>query len=252
MVSVATRILANPVQPGHVALTFMGQAGFILKDSCGRLTAVDLYLSDCTARIAGFKRLMPKVLEPSELTFRTVITTHAHPDHFDYDAIPLLTCPDETAFYSSLQGVEEAKKLQIQKTKLLERGGVYHEDGLTIEAVYCDHGELARDAVGLILTVEGKTIYVAGDTAFRPEMIGDIAARHIDVMVAPINGAFGNLNEEECVKYASVIKPELTIPCHYWCFGEHGGNPGLFAEKMKELLPDARYLCMYMGETVML
>ncbi|MCQ2425219.1 MAG: MBL fold metallo-hydrolase [Lachnospiraceae bacterium] len=250
MVSVATKILTERVRPGEVGFFFMGQAGFILKDSEGRLTAVDLYLTDGTARIAGFKRLMPRILEPSELVFDTVITTHAHPDHFDYDAIPILTEDTRTAFYSSAVGVEEAKKLQIEKTKLLERGGVYEEPGLKIEAVYCDHGELAKDAVGLILTLEGKTIYVAGDTAFRPEMIRDIAARHIDLMVAPINGAFGNLNERQCADYAGIVRPELIVPCHYWCFAEHGGDPGVFANIMKKDYPEIKYNCMYMGESI--
>jgi len=248
MVSVSTKILTQRVEPGQVALIFMGQAGFILKDSKGRLTAVDLYLSDGTERIAGFKRLMPKVIDPMDLTFDTVIVTHAHPDHFDYDAIPMMTCSPKTAFYTSLCGVEEAKKLQIEKAKLMERGGVYEEDGLKIEAVYCDHGELAADAVGLILTVEGKTFYVVGDSAYRPEMIADIAARDIDVMIAPINGAFGNLNEEQCAAYTDVVKPGLTVPCHFWCFGEHGGDPGKFASVMNEKYPENKYLCMYMGE----
>ena len=47
-----------------------------------------------------------------------------------------------------------------------------------------------------------------------------------------------------------MIGAELTIPCHYWNFAEHGGDPALFAETMKTQYPDLSYLLMRPGESI--
>lgn len=65
-------------------------------------------------------------------------------------------------------------------------------------------------------------------------------------MIAPINGAFGNLNEEECVKLAEVLNPKIVIPCHYGMFASHGGNPGKFYDIIKNT--DNKFLMMAQGE----
>ena len=42
----------------------------------------------------------------------------------------------------------------------------------------------------------------------------------------------------------------LTIPCHYWNFAEHGGDPAAFAGIMKAEHPDLAYLLMRPGESI--
>ena len=71
-------------------------------------------------------------------------------------------------------------------------------------------------------------------------------------MILPINGAFGNLNEEQAARVIAALKPKLAVPCHYWNFAEHGGNPGVFQQKMKELAPDEKYHLMRQGEMMIL
>ena len=68
-------------------------------------------------------------------------------------------------------------------------------------------------------------------------------------MIMPINGAFGNMNEVEGAKAANLVKPKITIPCHFWNFAEHGGNPYIFAKEMKEKYVDLNYILMRVGET---
>ena len=177
------------------ALIFMGQAGFIIKDRDGLLYAVDVYLSDCCEREFGFKRLMPKLLEPDELIFDYILTTHAHYDHFDIDAIPRMMENGRTRLFTTSGGIEEARKLGIDKNAgLIEEGGRYVIGGVTLTAVFCDHGELAPDAVGFLIELYGKKILLCGDTAFRPEKISYLRDENIDWLFVPINGAFGNLN----------------------------------------------------------
>ena len=55
---------------------------------------------------------------------------------------------------------------------------------------------------------------------------------------------------EEGAKTAGIIRAGLTIPCHYWNFAEHGGDPAAFAERMKTQYPDLPYLLMRPGERI--
>ena len=100
-----------------------------------------------------------------------------------------------------------------------------------IRFVNCDHGTGAPDAVGVVVNVDGKTIYEAGDTCLRLDRTDEIP-HPLDILIAPINGAYGNLNEKDCSLLASVLKPKITIPCHYGMFASHHGDPGKFYEIM--------------------
>ena len=118
-----------------------------------------------------------------------------------------------------------------------------------INLINCDHGTGAPDAVGVIVTVDGKKIVEVGDTCLRLDRVSEYQSQgQIDVMIAPINGAYGNLNEEECSRLVEAVKPELTIPCHYGMFASHGGNPGNFYTVMTEQYPENKFLLMAQGE----
>lgn len=65
--------------------------------------------------------------------------------------------------------------------------------------------------VGYLITIEGKTIYHAGDTDIIPEM------RHlgkIDVALLPIGGRDFTMDLADAVLAAKKIKPNVVIPIH--------------------------------------
>lgn len=250
----AIRVLT--AKPGKTHLFSLGQAGYIIKSAGGQLLGIDMYLSECVERVeghTGFKRLLPKILDPFELTFDVVITTHPHFDHFDMDAIPQLMSNDKTKLYASLDCENEIKRLNMpgKNTVYVKPGDTYITGDFKIDFVNCDHGKGAPDAVGAVITVDGKRIYEAGDTCLRLDRASEYAAKGpFDVMIAPINGAYGNMNAEECAALADVLKPGLTVPCHYGMFASHGGDPGQFYGIMTEKYKDNRFLLMCMGESI--
>ena len=252
MTDFAERVLT--AQPGRTHLFSVGQAGFILKSRAGQTMAWDLYLSDAGERLEGhdgFKRLLPKILLPSELQFDTVIASHPHFEHFDPDSIPLLLSNPNTKLYASLECRKLTDRLVMQncKTVYIAPGETYYEGDFTFHFVSCDHGALAPDAVGAIISVDGKNIFFAGDTCLRLDRTEEyLSFGAIDILIAPINGAYGNLNEHDCVCLSKALSPSLTIPCHYGMFASHGGNPGLFRKYMQEECPENQYLLMRMGE----
>ena len=258
MSELSNYIMASPI--GKTYLFSTGQAGFIIKSSSGQMLAIDLYLSDCVERDeghVGFKRMLPKLLKPQDLNLDVVIATHPHLDHFDMDTIPELMSNGNTRLFCSV----DCEKL-VNRTELgyfnsnityVKPGDSHISGDFTIHFVNCDHGTGAPDAVGVIVEVDGKRIFEAGDTCLRLDRVEEVNQfGSIDVMIAPINGAYGNLNEEDCTKLSAAVKPKLTIPCHYGMFASHGGLPGKFYDIMRNEYPDQKLLIMTQGERLTL
>ena len=253
MENFAQTLLSTRVPQGKVGVFFLGQAGFAFKTADGELIALDPYLSNCCERYFGFKRLMPYVLDAREVIFDTLILTHAHFDHFDPDSIPTLMSSGRTRLVGAKDTAAECERLGIKDhLTFLGIGDATTAGGVTIKGIPCDHGELAPDALGILLTVGDKRIYVMGDTAYRPDYLENPEIQGVDLLILPINGAFGNLNEEQAVKVIATIKPAMAVPCHFWNFAEHGGDPGKFQKYMAELAPDAAYCLMRQGEGMLL
>ncbi|WP_027291979.1 MBL fold metallo-hydrolase [Robinsoniella sp. KNHs210] len=249
----AQKISSFHVPDGMIGIAFLGQAGFILKTTENKLIAIDPYLSDCCERYFGFKRLMPHILGASELIFDQIIVSHAHYDHFDPDSIPVLMSNGHTELIGAKDIKLECERLGIYKNvTYLTLDKTLVRSGVKVTGVRCDHGELAKDALGLLIEMERKRIYVTGDTSYRPDILENKSLQGTDLLILPINGAFGNLNEEEAVQVIKKLRPVLTVPCHYWNFAEHGGNPGVFQEKMKEIVPEISYQLMRQGEMMLL
>ena len=120
-----------------------------------------------------------------------------------------------------------------------------------IDFINCDHGTGAPDAVGVIVTVDGKRVLEVGDSCLRIDRVKEYLSNgSLDVMIAPINGDYGNLNEEECARLSGVLNPGITVPCHYGMFASHGGNPDKFLDIMNEQYPNNRYNIMILGDMI--
>jgi L-ascorbate 6-phosphate lactonase len=252
----ALKVLTAPL--GKTYLFSVGQAGYIIKSKSGQLLGIDLYLSDCVERIeghVGYKRLLPKILSPNDLEFDVIIATHAHKDHFDDDSIPELISNSRTHLFASVECKKDVDRLKILSSNItyVNVGDKYTKGDFYIEFVYCDHGSGAPDAVGVIITVDNKKIYEMGDTCLHLERLDEYRVNgKIDVLIAPINGMYGNLNEEECAKFAYELKPEITIPCHYGMFASHMGSVGKFYDIMTEKYPQNNFLIMSQGEKLVI
>lgn len=253
MENFANQIRSFCVPRGSVGVFFLGQAGFAFKTPGGQLIALDPYLSNCCERYVGFKRLMPCILEPGEVEFDTLLISHAHYDHFDPDSVPLMMSNGHTELIGAKDVAVECERLNLKdRVTFLSCHETVQTGEMKVTGLPCDHGELAPDALGFLLEIEGKRIYIMGDTAFRPDLWDNDTVRNVDLLILPINGAFGNLNEQEAASAVALLTPHLAIPCHYWNFAEHGGDPGKFQEAMKRTSPDQAYCLMRQGEGILL
>ena len=245
MKSFLERVREYTVPAGRVAVYWLGQAGFLFKTADERLVLLDPYFSNCCYRHFGFKRLMPQFMDAAEVNADLLLVSHAHYDHLDIDAAADVLSNGKTRLWGAADVRAEAEKLGLPADQItyMAVGDTLTDGDITVKAVECDHGELAPDALGFWITLSGKTIYYMGDTAYRPDRFELEHLQGADLLLAPINGAFGNMNEAQAAEAAKRLGARMTVPCHYWNFAEHGGNPQLFVEAMG----DTPYTLMSVG-----
>lgn len=236
-------------------LFFAGQAGFVIESTSGSRLGIDLYLSDIVEEVEGhdgFKRLVPSVLNPDVCHLDIIIATHFHRDHFDVGSMGRLMDNDYSILFCPMDCKNDVVNLGIDQSRVVfvKPGDTHYVKDFCIHFVNCDHGEGAPLAVGAIIEVDGKLIFETGDTCLRLDRVSEyMRYGHINILIAPINGVYGNMNEEECVQLSSILKPDVTIPCHFGMFASHMGSPGRFIDIMRS--KGLKYQLMAVGEDYM-
>lgn len=220
-----------------VKIIWLTQGGFLI--CCGALRlAVDPYLSDALAA-RGLPRLVPSPVELADLHPTHVVCTHDHADHFDpqtmvplcemYPACPIIGPARVRTHYLDLG-------LAAGNLRSLDYGGTYRDTGLTIRAVKACHTD--PTAIGLVIGIGGKHIYVSGDTTLEEGLAEQLATEvgeAPDAMLVCINGKLGNMNSAEAASLAARLKPRIVVPMHYGLFAENTCDPAPFAATVAEL-----------------
>ncbi len=244
------------VPQNQVAIFWLGQAGFLLKTHEGQTVAIDPYLSDTVERLfpelaPGFKRLSPPPCAARELCADVLLISHEHGDHFDTDSIAPLMANGKTRVYTSKLVAAQMREMGLDMARVTalskgETAQILPRCSLT--AMDCDHGELAPEAMGFLLDFGFETVYFAGDTALTPERLSAALQAKPDVSLLPINGAFGNLNGVLAARYAAMLQSKVLIPCHFWTFPLHHGDPQELIDAMPTEAADVRLHLLCQGE----
>ncbi len=100
--------------------------------------------------------------------------------------------------------------------KTVKPGDTIEVKGVKIEAVpaYNTNKEFhpkEKGWVGYIFEVDGKRIYIAGDTDYIPEMKD---FKDVDIALLPVSGTYV-MTADEAVQAALDIKPKVAIPMHF-------------------------------------
>ena len=250
MTELADKIKNTQVEKNEIAIFWLGQAGFLIKVNNGRTIAIDPYLSDCCEREFGFKRLSAKLILPEELDADIVFSTHEHFDHFDIDALPEIMKNEKTSFIGSKPSSRMYRDMGLDQSRLkeIDEGQSIDLGWVKFTGMYADHGELAPDAIGVLIELNEVTIYYTGDTSYRPENMMQAIAARPDIIILPINGAYGNLDSAEAARLVIDTGAKYAIPCHFWTFAVHGGDPQKFDDEMKNTVPGSEAVFFAQGE----
>lgn len=183
-----------------------------------------------------------------------ILLTHGHADHIgdtvqlakDNDA--LVIASPEIATYLGWQGVN-AHGMNIGGSFEFEFGKVkmtqaFHSTGLETESQEIIY--LGMPA-GLLITIEGKTIYHAGDTSLFMDMklIGD--RNHIDLAFLPIGDNF-TMGPEDAAYAAGLLGAKTVVPIHYNTFPVIKQDP----HKFVGLLPEGQGKVLQPGDSIQL
>jgi L-ascorbate metabolism protein UlaG (beta-lactamase superfamily) len=157
-----------------------------------------------------------------------ILITHEHYDHCSHEDVKKIQGPDTIIVAPS----DCAAKLK-GNLKIVKPGDKLEVRGVMIEAVpsYNMNKQFHtkdRGWVGYVFTVNGKRIYIAGDTDHIPEM-KNIRA---DIALLPVSGTYV-MTADEAVQAALDIKPEVAVPMHYGSIVGTKDDAEKFAEKLK-------------------
>ncbi len=210
------------LSPNQAALWFLGQAGFIYSD--GSVTvAIDPYLSDSVGTVTpDFRRSYPSPMTPEELQVDLFLVTHDHMDHLDPETIGAYPHRTQTTFVAPRFAARKLAKLGIPESRIVrvDAGETATINGAVITGIFAlPTSSDVLDTTGYLVTfANGRTVYHASDTDFCPLLL-EAAPRGVDVLIAPINGKWGNLNIEQAIALAKAVQPRYVLPCHYRCDG---------------------------------
>ncbi len=241
MKNLAAEIGQTKVPEGGAAIWWLAQAGFVFKSHSGKVIYLDPYLSELVERVANFKRMTLSPIDAEDVRADWFIATHEHPDHLDTDALPTIVrnnpnCkfagPDTCTPEFSKAGVPESNQL------LLTVGNEYRLDDVKLLTARADHGELAPSALAILLDFGKTKVMFTGDTSMHPEWQQSLIDQEPNVLIPCINPAFGNLGETGAAQMTAIVSPKVVLPCHFWMFKEHGGDPEQFLQECTKLCPN--------------
>ncbi len=219
-------------------LTFCGHSCVLLESAQGN-AIVDPFLTG-NPSASHTPSQIPKL--------SAILLSHGHGDHLG-DAVALsrrdqapVIATHELATYCGTQGAEAVG---------MNTGGSYDLGWGRIKLVQAFHSSSFQTQGGFIytgmpngilLTVEGKTIYHLGDTALFSDL-GLIARRNgpIEVAFIPIGDHY-TMGIEDAVEAWNLIRPKVAVPVHYNTFPPIRQDPSRFKNRVSELGGTVRIL----------
>jgi L-ascorbate metabolism protein UlaG (beta-lactamase superfamily) len=166
-----------------------------------------------------------------------IIVTHGHGDHVG-DSVEIAKVNNATvitnfeiANWFGEKGINAhplhiggAKEFPFGKVKLTQ---AFHGSALP-------DGSYGGMPAGVLITIEGKTVYHSGDTGLFGDMklIGEMNS--IDVALIPIGDNF-TMGLDDAVKAVELLNPKKAIPMHYKTFDVINTDPAEFVNRVNQL-----------------
>lgn len=183
-------------------LTQFEQSGFILETDNGYKLAIDIGNYTPLEKLDG--------VSPDAM-----IVSHIHADHFLLDNIRKLSPKKIYLNEECIEALGEEKlSSEIIKVKV---GNQIDIGGIKVQFFDVDHGPnirlVPRENFGLLIEVDGKKIYFAGDM-FNESGI-EVSDLEVDIVLIPV-GTFYTFGPQEAADFARKFKRiGKVMPMHY-------------------------------------
>ncbi|MCJ7524098.1 MAG: metal-dependent hydrolase [Candidatus Aminicenantes bacterium] len=158
-----------------------------------------------------------------------VVVSHDHGDHLG-DSFAI--CQKTGATLVALHEIALAAAEKSIVAEGMGIGGTVNVSGVDISLVPAFHSAgLGGTAAGIIVAMDGKTVYHAGDTGLTLEMqlIGEMYSP--DIAFLPIDGRY-NMTPRLAAKAVELLRVPRVVPIHYDTFALIHSSPQEFAERV--------------------
>lgn len=252
------------VSEGELAIWYLGQCGFVLKQQ--KIIYIDPVLNDIQEN-GNSRRFYEPPFEPEMVEADYVFCTHEHADHMAKETI-LGIYKNNKAVRFVLPGVckEIASGWGISEDKLIEAGAnqPFALSDITVHGISTAHPTHRKGAAGkewsLAYGLEMNGIFLLhmGDTYITERLLCDLKQLPApNVFLPPINGAdyfrdkeniIGNMSAREAAFMAEELSADLTIPMHYDMIKGNTCDPFVFLEELWDIAPWRKTALLALGE----
>ena len=157
-----------------------------------------------------------------------ILCTHEHYDHCVPEDIEKISGPNTVIVTES----SCAQKLSGD-VRVVAPGDSLEISGVKVQAVPAynsnkDFHPKANGWLGFVVSVDGVSVYHAGDTDHIPEMAG----LKPDIALLPVSGTYV-MTADEAVEAAKAIEPQVAAPMHYGAIVGNDNDAKAFATALE-------------------
>jgi L-ascorbate metabolism protein UlaG (beta-lactamase superfamily) len=174
-------------------IKWLGHAGFEIESSKGTVIYVD-----------------PFEIRQGLAKADIILITHDHYDHCSPADIEKV-CKDKTIIVGpiSINAKLKRKVKNIKPNETIKISDIIVKAVPSYNAQKEFHPKEANN-VGYVVTVDGETLYHAGDT----DVIEEMKNIRADIALLPIGGTY-TMDCKDALKAVELIKPKIVVPMHY-------------------------------------
>jgi len=212
-------------------ITWLGHSAVKIKGT--KTIYIDPFLSENPAA-----SMSPEEVSEADL----VVITHDHSDHLG-DAFPI--CKKTGATLVAIHEIAVMADSEGITSEGMNIGGTVEVKGVKIHMVNALHSCDKGDPAGVVVEMDNKTLYHAGDTALTYDMklIADFF--HPDLSFLPIGDRY-TMGVQSASKAVEFTQTKKVIPIHYDTFPLVNADP----EEFKKLVGDkAEVIILKPGES---
>lgn len=211
-------------------VTWLGQAGLLFEIE-GSKILIDPYLSDSVSSVVPKnKRRIPADERFLRIKPDIIILTHNHLDHTDPETLRhYLTENAGVLVLASMNSWSKVREFKGNHNYVLfNRHTEWTHNNITFKAVKAQHSD--EHAIGVIIRAENKCIYIAGDTLYGTEVLGDLPD-DVNYIFLPINGYGNNMNRIDAKRFCEKLGA-IAIPMHCGMFDDIDMNGFEYSPKI--------------------